>query len=40
MRQMYLSRSDVVRHDLVSRIVDAYDKAEKQSPADGQADER
>lgn len=39
-RQMYLSRSDVVRHDLVSRIVDAYDKAEKQSPPDGQADER
>lgn len=32
-RQMYLSRSDVVRHDLVSRIVDAYDRAESQQPS-------
>ncbi|MAK59739.1 MAG: phosphate starvation-inducible protein PhoH [Ponticaulis sp.] len=37
-RQMRLTASDVVRHDLVSRIVDAYDRAESGSHDDGRSD--
>ncbi len=36
--QMRLSGSDVVRHDLVSRIVDAYDRHENSSKDDGLSD--
>lgn len=37
-RQMRLTGSDVVRHDLVGRIVDAYDRAERSSVDDGLSD--
>tara|TARA_X000000950_G_scaffold237113_2_gene288400 strand:+ start:75053 stop:76063 length:1011 start_codon:yes stop_codon:yes gene_type:complete len=37
-RQMRLTGADVVRHDLVSRIVDAYDKAEARNYNDGRSD--
>lgn len=36
--QMRLTKSDVVRHDLVSRIVDAYERAEAGSADDGRSD--
>ncbi len=36
--QMRLTGSDVVRHDLVSRIVDAYERHEKVDPDDGLSD--
>ncbi len=37
-KQMRLSGSDVVRHDLVSRIVDAYERSERKSEDDGRSD--
>lgn len=37
-RQMRLTASDVVRHDLVSRIVDAYERAEASGKDDGRSD--
>lgn len=37
-RQMRLTASDVVRHDLVSRIVDAYERAESGAENDGLSD--
>lgn len=37
-RQMRLTGSDVVRHDLVGRIVDAYERAEKPPIDDGRSD--
>ena len=36
--QMRLTKSDVVRHDLVSRIVDAYERAEAGTLDDGRSD--
>jgi phosphate starvation-inducible PhoH-like protein len=35
-----LSASDVVRHELVSRIVEAYDKREKKPRSAGRAEDR
>ena len=37
-RHMRLTGSDVVRHDLVGRIIDAYDRAESGTQDDGRSD--